>query len=80
MYKNMVLSYSKGLSDETVDDIFNFYLQQIYRIKKLILEYKLNKNKYNQLIMYIDLILQISNENIRLKNNTEYEKSISKNF
>lgn len=78
--ESVILSYSRGLSEETVDILFNYYLQQIERLKNSLQTDRINKHKYNQLNRYINLALQMSNENVRLKNHVSYEKSISEKF
>jgi hypothetical protein len=78
--EGIVLTYSKGLSNEAVDNLFDFYIQQIERIKQSLRTDKQNKSKQNKLKMFISLITEISNENIRLKNHHDYGKSISKKF
>jgi hypothetical protein len=80
MLDGIVLLYSKGLSEENIDNLFGYYIQQIKRIKNLLKTDKQNKEKYDQLCIYIKILKEMSNENIHLKNHIEYENSISKNF
>lgn len=78
--ENIVLSYSKGMSKDTIDNLFYYYVQQIERLKISLKMDKFNPLKRNQLENYISLLVQLSNENSYIKYDNTYVNSISKKF
>ncbi len=75
---SVVLSYSEGMSRDTVDNIFYYYVQQIERLKMSLKMDKFNVLKKKQLENYISALIQLSNENSHMKYNDIYINSISK--
>lgn len=78
--ENIVLSYSKGMSKESINNLFYYYAQQIERLKLSLKMDKFNVLKRNQLENYIILLVQLSNENSYIKYDNTYVNSISKKF